>query len=504
MTGSHLEWVTPLPPLPTGIAGYSADLLAAIGDQWEVEVVPEHPSDKLNLNPFVRSRGGSAFQILQIGNSGFHSEAFRRAETGSGLLVLHDVVLHHARLASFVSRRRGRQYIDLMGRLYGADGRSAAADILRGGRIDGDRFPLSEDLIERAELVVVHSEHARQRVLDLQPGANVAVVPMGIPLPYLTSKEVARDSLNLPQDAFIIVSITHVNPMKRLPVVLRAFRRMLRNYPNCRFVIAGGASDPEGLYRQVRALGLEQHVQFAGYVPDDEARLLARAADVAVNLRYPSTGETSASLLRLLGAAIPVIVTRHGSALEVPEDAALHLPVDQLEEETLAEYLTWLADDAGSRSEIGERAREFVSQQHSIGAAVDGYRSAIDCTWGLDLPGLADGPVQEAPPRVSRTRYASGPHKTPTDLEEAIAAQLVRMGLGEHDGTIDSIAIQIGRLGLDDTQSKQEVAPELLEVLACPVCKQPVGRQGEALVCEGCGRHFEIRNGIPVMLASES
>jgi uncharacterized protein YbaR (Trm112 family) len=49
-----------------------------------------------------------------------------------------------------------------------------------------------------------------------------------------------------------------------------------------------------------------------------------------------------------------------------------------------------------------------------------------------------------------------------------------------------------------------EVDPELLAILACPVDKQPVSRQGNYLVCQECQRHYPIRDGIPVMLIDEA
>src|SRR5918912_1308148 len=49
-----------------------------------------------------------------------------------------------------------------------------------------------------------------------------------------------------------------------------------------------------------------------------------------------------------------------------------------------------------------------------------------------------------------------------------------------------------------------EVDPELLEILACPLDKQPVSRQGNYLVCQECQRHYPIRDGIPVMLLDEA
>lgn len=49
-----------------------------------------------------------------------------------------------------------------------------------------------------------------------------------------------------------------------------------------------------------------------------------------------------------------------------------------------------------------------------------------------------------------------------------------------------------------------DVDPELLEILACPLDKQPVKRSGNYLVCSACQRHYPIRDGIPVMLVDEA
>jgi uncharacterized protein YbaR (Trm112 family) len=47
---------------------------------------------------------------------------------------------------------------------------------------------------------------------------------------------------------------------------------------------------------------------------------------------------------------------------------------------------------------------------------------------------------------------------------------------------------------------------ELLEILACPVCKTPVhlDAAAERIVCDSCGRRYPIRDGIPVMLVEEA
>jgi uncharacterized protein YbaR (Trm112 family) len=47
---------------------------------------------------------------------------------------------------------------------------------------------------------------------------------------------------------------------------------------------------------------------------------------------------------------------------------------------------------------------------------------------------------------------------------------------------------------------------ELLEVLACPKCKQTVELSPDSLsvVCLGCKLRFEVKNGIPIMLFDEA
>jgi uncharacterized protein len=50
------------------------------------------------------------------------------------------------------------------------------------------------------------------------------------------------------------------------------------------------------------------------------------------------------------------------------------------------------------------------------------------------------------------------------------------------------------------------ISPELLEVLACPKCKQKVelNEEGNALVCQADRLRYPIIDGIPTMLVDEA
>ncbi len=47
---------------------------------------------------------------------------------------------------------------------------------------------------------------------------------------------------------------------------------------------------------------------------------------------------------------------------------------------------------------------------------------------------------------------------------------------------------------------KRLVAPELLELLVCPIDKAPLVAEDDVLACTACGRRYPVEDGIPNML----
>ncbi|GAB61473.1 MAG: Trm112 family protein [Candidatus Jettenia sp.] len=48
------------------------------------------------------------------------------------------------------------------------------------------------------------------------------------------------------------------------------------------------------------------------------------------------------------------------------------------------------------------------------------------------------------------------------------------------------------------------ITRELLNILACPLCKTDVRLEGDRIVCTNCGRRYPVRDDIPVMLIDEA
>jgi uncharacterized protein YbaR (Trm112 family) len=53
---------------------------------------------------------------------------------------------------------------------------------------------------------------------------------------------------------------------------------------------------------------------------------------------------------------------------------------------------------------------------------------------------------------------------------------------------------------------KEKPSPELLEILACPICKDEIlyDEERNVLICEKCRVYYEIVDGIPNMIPEEA
>jgi glycosyltransferase involved in cell wall biosynthesis len=383
---------TPLPPSASGIGQYSAELLPALAAQYDLTVVLADDAESPDLLPAeVTVQRVSAFQqarepfdatIYQVGNSPAHAYVLAQAERAPGICVLHDVVLQHLQVwrALNGSAAAAAAYRAEMQRRYGTVGTAAADDLLhnRAPASPYTAIPLCERVVERSLATIVHSRYARDQVLRHCPGAEIDVVPHGVPLLLQGDRAQARADLGLPQEALIVAALGNLIPEKRLEVALSAFARALYSLPEALIVVAGTGSRHYDPRIFARHQGLEPVTRWLGRVEAAAFERLLVAADLCVNLRWPTGGETSGSLLRMLAAGRATLVSDAGSFAELPDDACLKVPVGPGEEESLVRALARAAHDPGWVAAIGARARAFIAAEHSFARTVTGYWAVIE------------------------------------------------------------------------------------------------------------------------------
>jgi glycosyltransferase involved in cell wall biosynthesis len=170
-----------------------------------------------------------------------------------------------------------------------------------------------------------------------------------------------REALGLPEEAVLFGSFGQVTAEKQIEMALEAFSRVREVYPQCHYLLVGEVMPDVGhrLEQIVHELALAGFVHQTGFSPGiDEFVDWLQTVDVVVNLRHPTVGETSATALRALAAAKPLIVFDHGWYSEIPDEMAIK--VAPLDPAGLLAAMTRLAGSAELRRVMGQAGQVYT------------------------------------------------------------------------------------------------------------------------------------------------
>jgi hypothetical protein len=142
-------------------------------------------------------------------------------------------------------------------------------------------------------------------------------------------------------------------------------------------------------------------------MPHDAYCECLNLADAVIDLRYPSGAETSASLLRAMSAAKPVIASKQGSFLELPPDCSQKISVHENEAQELFEAVTRLIEDRSLTEKMGSASRRHVENHHRVDSAAKAYVEFIREVQQAPCIDPVEDWFTGAPNVISRTAYSS-------------------------------------------------------------------------------------------------
>ncbi len=411
-----IDYVSPLPPVRSGIADYSRDLLPHLGEVCDLRVIrlPGQPlaaeleRDWQPSSPEVLGQDGR-LPLYQMGNNVYHREILDLALRCPGVVTLHDVVLHHLLVEDTLARQDPDGYKQRLVADHGWMGRVIAK--ARGwtelGQTALFELPAHRTLVHRQRGVLVHSRWAADLVHWDNPDVAVREVPMGVPLPKpaaAADRREWRGRLGLVEGEPLLGTFGFQTPIKRTDRVLEALAQ-----PELRqaHLVVGGEINPRLRLRdQARELGIEERVHFVGFLEFRDFEGAIAACDLCLNLRYPSAGETSASLLRVLAVGRPAVVSDYAYSSELPDEVAVKIPLGDDEVEALARKVGSLVTDRERLAAMGEASREYIKTNHDPGKAAAAVVEACRELAGLEP--LGDEPAVAEPPTSLVWRQLDG------------------------------------------------------------------------------------------------
>jgi glycosyltransferase involved in cell wall biosynthesis/SAM-dependent methyltransferase len=413
----RVAFFSPLPPARSGIADYSQALIETLRWHADLEVFSSAPA---NFDP-------SRFDIAlyQLGNNSHHVFVYEAAVKYPGVAVMHESNLHHLIADITIKSGDWDGYIRECEYNGGGEARAFAERVRRleaGPNYEG--LPMTRRVLEVSRGLIVHSRFVEQEMRDAQFRGPIAVIPHGAWVPE-GDRAGFREKLGLDESTPLLGIFGFLRPHKRVAESLRAFRRLVRVFPNARMIVAGEPHPDLPIESMIRSMGLSAHVRILGFTPTEAFVGYLSACDIVLNLRYPTVGETSGTLTRSLGLGKAVLVSDIGSFREYPDDICLKVPPGAGEEDLIFEYLNLLVCRPEVALELGARAKQYVARECNWDvvarryaqflAAVAGGKEYVEpvpeekpgLTTGISAAGEQNAPLESCPPEYLQS-WATG------------------------------------------------------------------------------------------------
>jgi glycosyltransferase involved in cell wall biosynthesis len=364
-----VAYYSPLPPERSGIADYSALLLPALRGRLDVQVVERGKRAPRDVDVAVYHVGN---------NPEIHGWIVDALRARPGVVVLHDFVLHHLVAGLTLARKDVSGYLRAMERDAGLVGRLLALGVVDGcvpplWSTRPEDFPLAGEILDlaRDHGLIVHSEHVRGRALAAGFDGPIHRIPMPV---WPAPRGAPANIDGLP----VIGSFGFLNANKRIPQLLEAFAIVRVRHPRARLLLVGPEAPGLHLEERIERLGVADAVERHGYVDEQRFWSLLAACDVCVSLRWPTMGETSAGVIRMLSLAKPIVVSNVDAFAELPDDVAVKIAPDEREVDALVASLLQLVEDTSRASRMSAAAREFALRDHNLTRVADLYTSALE------------------------------------------------------------------------------------------------------------------------------
>ena len=417
----RVAWFSPMPPVRTGIAVDSAELVRALRATHQVDTYVHHvtavqPRGRvaddldsgrpMSAHEFVwrHQRQPYDLTVFQLGNSSHHDYIWPYLFRYPGLAVLHDAHLHHARAAALLRTKRADDYRAELAANH-PDQPPAMAELAVAG-FDSHLYyswPMTRLIAAASRLTAVHAPALAEQLRADVPGAAIESIRLGHGVPIdaarrATARARIRAKHAITGDALVFGVFGGLTPEKRLPQLLAAFSATLRYAPSSHLLLAGAPARHYDVAGAIAAHDIAPRVTLTGYIESDEELTdTIAAADVSMNLRWPTAREMSGPWLRALAAGVATVTVDLWHTWHVPsldprtwqsrdngdsgggaDTEAVTVAIDILDEDhSLRLAMRRLASDPPLRASLAAAGRRYWEREHAIEQMVADYQRVM-------------------------------------------------------------------------------------------------------------------------------
>ncbi len=242
-------------------------------------------------------------------------------------------------------------------------------------------------IVNQSDQVLVCSQHMFKELQDFFQVAEskLNIVPNGVDISTLNNNHHNQDlhafrakyAAPYQQIVFTVSRLVHEKGIHRL---VQAIPRILNTCPSAHVIIAGKGPEANHLKQLAQDLGVSQHVNFVGFISDEERNLLFKVADCAM---FPSLYEPFGIVaLEAMALGCPVVVSDVGGFFEVVAHTETGITTYADNYESVAWGISQALNHQDLAQKYATQARQTVEQKFTwpriAAQTIKVYQKAIE------------------------------------------------------------------------------------------------------------------------------
>jgi len=223
-------------------------------------------------------------------------------------------------------------------------------------------LPLTSKLhkrtIQKSTRIITVTNQVKNLYTEWVDEEKISTIPFGVDIEtFKPAQENER------QEEFEILYAGSLYALKGLPFLIQAIAHVRRNKTKANLTIVGEGTQKETLIALAKALRIEKHVKFEGFIPYSKMPMYYNRCDIFC---FPTLGEPfGKAVIEAMACGKPVIATNIGGTAEIIQNGANGILVPPADSETMAVEIDRLINDAQERRRISKKARETTVERFS-------------------------------------------------------------------------------------------------------------------------------------------
>jgi glycosyltransferase involved in cell wall biosynthesis len=192
---------------------------------------------------------------------------------------------------------------------------------------------------------------------------NVCVIPLVPAIQSFAASDLAeqsqawRQQIEASADTPIILWVGRPEPVKNLPMLLRAFARVHAQRPDAKLVLVGNMTDST-IPAQIASAGLTNAVHLTGAIAHTQLPALYQAATIfTLSSNYEGLPGV---LLEASAASLPIVSTANNGSRDLINDGETGILVPINDDTAMATAILSLINDPERRRKLGTAAHDHV------------------------------------------------------------------------------------------------------------------------------------------------